>query len=93
MSEPGIVIIAIVSLAALYVLLPRVTYILARYRNALALACPETGAKADVAIDASRAAITSAFGRPHLRATQCSFWPGRKGCSQSCLHLPEVQTP
>ena len=68
MSNPGIVITAILALAALYVLLPRVAHVLGRYRDARVLPCPETGAKAELAIDASRAAFTSAFGRPRLRA-------------------------
>ncbi len=93
MSDPGLVITAILALAALYVLLPRVTHVLARYRVARVLPCPETGAKAELGIDASRAAFTSAFGRPHLRAKQCSLWPERKGCAEGCLRLPEVQTP
>ncbi len=93
MSDPGIVIIAILALAALYVLLPRVTDILARYRRAWVLSCPETGAKAELGIDASRAAFTSAFGRPRLRAKQCSLWPKRKGCAEGCLRLPEVESP
>jgi hypothetical protein len=93
MSDPGIVITAILALAALYVLLPRVGHVLARCRDARVLPCPETGAKAEISIDASRAAFTSAFGRPRLRAKQCSLWPERKGCAESCLRLPEVDIP
>ncbi len=93
MSDPGIVITAILALAALYVLLPRVGHVLGRYRDAQVVPCPETGAKAELVIDASRAAFTSAFGRPRLRAKQCSLWPERKGCAERCLRLPEVEIP
>jgi hypothetical protein len=93
MSNPGAVIIAILALAGLYVLVPRIAYILSRYRKAWRLPCPETGARADVGIDASRAALTSAFGRPTLRAKGCSLWPERLNCPESCLRLPGVETP
>lgn len=93
MSNPGTLIIAILALAALYVLLPRVTHIFTRYRDARNVPCPETGAKAAVRIDASRAAVTSALGRPRLRARWCSLWPARRGCGQGCLTHPDVETP
>ncbi len=93
MDNPGIVIVAILTLAALYVLLPRVTHILTRYRQAWNLPCPEAGKQADVAVDASRAAYTSAFGRPLLRAKGCSLWPARMNCAEGCLRAPEVETP
>lgn len=85
MSNPWTVITAILALAALYVLLPRVVDTFLRYRRSKVLRCPETGREAEVGIDASRAAFTSAFGEPLLRATQCSLWPERRGCGQGCL--------
>jgi len=85
MSNPWTLITAILALAALYVLLPRVADTFLRYRTSKVLRCPETGGKAEVGIDASRAAFTSAFGEPLLRAKQCSLWPERKGCGQGCL--------
>lgn len=93
MSDPGLLIIAILALAGLYVLLPRMAHIFGRFRDARTLPCPETGAKADVAIDAQRAALTSVLGRPKLRATGCSLWPARRNCAEGCLQHPEVETP
>ena len=93
MSNPGILIVAILALAGLYVLLPRAAHIFARFREVRILPCPETGGKADVAIDASRAALTSVLGRPKLRATGCSLWPERRDCAEGCLRHPEVETP
>lgn len=92
MSNPVLVIVAILTLAAVYVLLPRAAHVFGRYRRARVLTCPEKGSKATVSIDASRAAITSAFGRPILRAQQCSLWPERQQCAETCLRLPEVDT-
>ena len=93
MSDPGIVITAILALAAFYVLLPRVAHVLGHYRDVRVLPCPETWTKAELVIDASRAAFSSAFGRPRLQAKQCSLWPERKDCAESCLRLPDVEIP
>ncbi len=93
MSNPGIVIIAILAVASLYVLLPRVAHIFARYRDARDVPCPETGTMADITIDASRAAFTSALGRPRLRVQRCSLWPARRGCGETCLRLYDLETP
>lgn len=93
MSDPVTVIVAVLALAALYVLLPRIGHIFSRYRDTRTLPCPETGVTAEVTIDASHAAFTSAFGQPRLRTKGCSLWPARKDCGRSCLHQPGVETP
>jgi len=92
MSNPGIVIVAILAVAALYVLLPRVAHIFARYRDTRDVPCPETGTLAGITIDPSRAAFTSAFGRPRLRVQRCSLWPARRGCAETCLRTPEAES-
>jgi hypothetical protein len=73
--------------------MPLVADTFRRFRSRRMLSCPETGGKAEVGIDASRAAFTSAFGRPQLRAEDCSLWPEKKDCGQECLTLPEVDRP
>lgn len=93
MGNPGIVIAAILALAAVYVLLPRMAHILGRYWEPRVLACPEAGNTADLSIDAPRAAWTSVFGRPRLRVIRCSLWPARRGCGQACMQQPDVETP
>lgn len=93
MSQPWIVVIAVLAAALLYVLAPVVADTFRRYRSKRMLRCPETGGQAEVGIDASRAAVTSAFGRPHLRAENCSLWPEKEQCKQECLTLPEVEVP
>ena len=92
MNSPAIVIVAILAVAALYVLLPRVAHVFARYRDTRFLPCPDTGGNADISIDAPRAAFTSALGRPRLRVKRCSLWPARRGCGETCLRVPEVET-
>jgi hypothetical protein len=85
MNHPWIVALAILALALLYVLTPLVADTFRRFRSPRLLRCPETGGKAEVGVDASRAALTSAFGRPLLRVKSCSLWPGKQQCKQDCL--------
>lgn len=85
MESPWIVVIAILAVAAVYVLLPLVGDTFRRYRRSRILRCPETGKEAEVGIDAPRAAVTSAFGHPLLRVKSCSLWPERRDCRQKCL--------
>lgn len=93
MSEPGIVIVAVLAVGMLYVLLPWTGHIFARHRAPRAVRCPETGTKAWVEIDALHAAWTAACGAPRIRARECSLWADRGGCALSCLHPPQARTP
>ena len=88
MSAPWIVLAAIMALAVAYVLLPVVAAVFARFRAARHLTCPETGKDAKVGVAAGWAAFTAAFSHPVLLVKNCSLWPGRKGCEQSCLRRP-----
>lgn len=80
-----ITVAAIIALAALYVLLPVVVHTFQRYRQKRVLRCPESDGLARVDIDASLAAVSSVFGRPVLKVENCTLWPKRKGCTESCL--------
>ncbi|HEY7677480.1 MAG TPA: hypothetical protein VIG69_10430 [Candidatus Methylomirabilis sp.] len=93
MSHPVFVIGAVLVAGILYVLLPWAHHVLARYRAPRVLPCPETGGRAMVDVDARCAALTSAFGRPRLRARWCTLWPQREGCAQDCLRHPEATAP
>jgi hypothetical protein len=75
----------VIALGVLYVLLPQVLHTFQRYRNRKALTCPEAGGPAEIDVDASRAAFSSAFGKPLLRIKNCTLWPRRKGCAEDCL--------
>lgn len=93
MESPWILVAAILAAAVVYVLLPVVGDTFRRYRVSKVLRCPETGKEAEVGIDASRAALTSAVGHPLLRVKNCSLWPERKDCGQDCLALEEGPVP
>jgi nucleotide-binding universal stress UspA family protein len=86
--NPWLILFGIVVLAALYVVLPVAATTFSHYRRAWRLRCPSEGASAQVRIDASRAAIGEALGRPALEVARCSLWPKLRLCTQACLALP-----
>jgi hypothetical protein len=92
MTHPVFVIAAVVVAGILFVVLPWAFHVFARYRVPRDLPCPEAGGRGLVNVDATCAALTSAFGRPRLRARGCTLWPGRDGCAERCLRLPEAFT-
>ncbi len=85
MNAPWITLLAIAAAAVFYVLVPVVADTFYRYRQKRAVRCPETGAEAEVQIDAAHAALTAVPGPPELRVEVCSLWPERQGCAQACL--------
>ena len=85
MSAPWITLIAIAAVAVFYVLVPVAAEVFARYRRRRTVRCPETGTEAKVQVDAVLAALTAVPGPPDLRVEDCSFWPGRKDCAQTCM--------
>ena len=86
MSQPWMLLAAIVALGLAYVLVPVFLLTYARLRAPRRLRCPVTGEKAAIRVDASRAALTDAVtGHPRLRVERCTLWPGRSGCGQECV--------
>jgi hypothetical protein len=87
-AHPWLLIAAILAVAALYVVFPVARHAYRRRREPQLLTCPETQEPAAVFVDARRAALTAALGKERLRVANCSLWPARRGCAQSCLkHL------
>ncbi len=87
-ENPAMLIGAILTLAALFILAPISLHVYGRYRLRKALWCPETGHCASVQINAGRAAGSSLFGEPKLRVKDCARWPERRDCDQGCLTNP-----
>ena len=85
MSDPWIVLAGIVVVAVGYVLLPVAYDAFLRFRGTRAVRCPETGARAEVDLDARGAALTAMFRPPTPRVQSCSHWPEREGCQQGCV--------
>ncbi|HEV8310288.1 MAG TPA: hypothetical protein VGW35_21700 [Methylomirabilota bacterium] len=88
-----LVLTAIILIAVVYVLLPVAADEFAHFRRPRRLRCPETGADAEVGVDARHAAWTALFRHPVARVSTCSLWPGRRGCAQACVKGADVPAP
>jgi hypothetical protein len=85
MEHPFLVLGAIAALGLGYVVFPVIMQTFFQYRKARTLNCPEEGKTAMVNIDARTAARTAAVGTARLHVLNCSLWPEKCGCAQSCL--------
>lgn len=90
MSQPWMLVAAIVALGLAYVVFPIFLLTYSRFRAARRLLspifCPVTREQACVSLGPSHAGLTDAFaGRPRLRVERCSLWPARRGCGQKCI--------
>lgn len=90
MSIELYLILLIVALAALYFVVPLVAGTYLKFRGDRLVTCPETRKPVAVEVDASHAALTSAFSHPDLRLKTCTRWPERQGCGQECLLQIEI---
>jgi nucleotide-binding universal stress UspA family protein len=89
--NPWVILLGIVIIAALYVVLPVAATAFSHYRRAWRLRCPADGTAAQIVIDAPRAALGEALGRPTREVAQCSRWPKLRLCKQECLALGESE--
>jgi hypothetical protein len=78
------VVAAILAIGALYVVLPVMAMAYGKYREARTVTCPETGEETTVQPDAKHAALMEAVGREEVRLCDCSRWPERRDCAQTC---------
>jgi hypothetical protein len=85
METAWITIAAITVLGIVYVTLPIFIDYFRRYHRKRVLRCPETGMLVEVDINARRAALSSLFGKPLLKVKDCTLWPWKRDCNQSCL--------
>lgn len=88
--NPLTIVVAIIALGVFYVLLPVVLEAFFRYRRRKQVRCPVTREEAWVLVNAPRAGLSAAFGRPSLRVRNCSLWPPRDNCGRDCLALREM---
>ena len=85
MSHPFLLIASIISLAAVYILLPQYLGVFFHYRKPKMVLCPEKGENATVGIASSWAALTSLFDNEQRRVKRCSLWCDKKNCDMACL--------
>jgi hypothetical protein len=56
-----------------------------KFRGKRIITCPETKKDAAVSLAAGKAAAEAAVGAPKFEIADCTRWPERKDCGQSCL--------
>jgi hypothetical protein len=83
-------VILIITVAALYLVVPFAARTYLRYRGNRVIICPETRKPAAVQVDATHAALTAALSHPDLRLKACSRWPESEDCGQECLLQVEL---
>jgi len=90
MSIEIYLVVLLLTLAALYFVVPFVVGTYIRYRGKRVITCPETRKPAAIEVDAGHAALTAAVSHPDLRLKSCSRWPEREHCGQECLLQVEL---
>ena len=85
MESPGLVILAILAIGAIFVLLPVALLALMEHRRPRNIVCPETGRLATIGLDPGRAARGAIFGKEWLSVEDCTLWPDKEGCAQACV--------
>jgi len=75
----------IAAIGVTYCLLPIALGVFAEFTTPKEVSCPENGQPAEVAVDATYAAMTSAIGMDRFRVARCSRWPERAACNRSCV--------
>lgn len=88
-QSPGSLILAILASGLFFVLLPVLLLTFSEFRRKKTVICPHAGCATEVGVDTGRAMRSAAFGRVSLRVTECSLWPARKGCDQSCMRASQ----
>lgn len=85
-----LIITAIAFLALAYVMIPVGLAARRHFRHHKLVRCPVVGLGAGVLI--VRAGLAEALGwRSLRRVSDCTFWPRRKDCAQSCLNVPDEE--
>jgi nucleotide-binding universal stress UspA family protein len=85
--NPGIVLLALVVIALVYVVGPVAAAAFWRWRRPWRLTCPRTGTVAQIRTAAVRASVAEVLGR-RAEIERCSLWPALRGCRQECRALP-----
>ena len=88
-QSPGLLILAVLAAGILFVVLPVTLTAYFEYRRKKTVTCPETGSRAEIGVDAGKATRGAAFGLRTLKVEDCSLWPERRGCQESCLRTAQ----
>jgi hypothetical protein len=78
-----VILAAFAAVVALFVFVAARVYL--KFRGVRVVTCPETAARAVVAVDAGHAALSAAWDKMDLRLEDCSRWAERGRCAEPCL--------
>ena len=80
-----LLIAGVIALGLYFAVAPVVLGAYRRYRGRRTIICPETDQICEMELQAGRAGVMAALGKPYLRVKRCSLWPSRKNCAQECV--------
>ncbi|HET9491060.1 MAG TPA: universal stress protein [Methylomirabilota bacterium] len=89
--NPWLVLLALIVLAAAFVVAPVAAASLSYWRRAWLVRCPQDGAEARIAVNARRAALAEVLGGSGPEIVRCTLWrtlPSLRPCGQECLARP-----
>lgn len=84
-----IVLLSLLILVGLYFLLRTLIRVYIQFHGRMIVTCPENKAPAGVRVDVNRLLRSAFVGKRHLRLQDCSRWPERQDCGQTCLRQIE----
>jgi len=86
-----LMVMVILAIGLVYVALPVMADVYARFRRRRTVVCPETGLDAEVRMDAWHAAVTAIPGPPRLHVAECSRRLEHAVCGEECLSDPALR--
>jgi nucleotide-binding universal stress UspA family protein len=92
--NPWLVLLALMALAAVFVVMPVARATFSHWRRAWLVRCPREGAEARITVDARRAALAEVLGQKGPDVVRCTLWrtmPRLRPCGQECLAVPLPQ--
>lgn len=92
--NPWLVLLALIVLAAVFVVVPVAVASLSHWRRAWLVRCPQEGSEARITVNARRAALSEVLGGSGPDVVRCTLWrtlPRLRRCGQECLALPTSQ--
>lgn len=90
MSAALYLVVALVVVAAVYILLRKPIREYFLMRGDRVVTCPDNRQTVAVTVDAAHAAISAARGFEDLKLESCTRWPEKADCGQECLRQIEA---
>jgi hypothetical protein len=85
--NPWTVVPMLIVIAILFVVAPVGGAAFAQFRRRKIVQCPVTKGDAVIRLDPMQSALAELIRNGRFAVADCSLWPDRHSCSQSCLRL------